>query len=81
MQLSAINTVCSSIVRPLVYNGNAGNVAQSFFFLLQMLMPVYQKTNECLVQMQVNDALAQTNFGWEKKSNCPRIERIIIAQS
>ena len=23
IQLSAINTVCSSIVRPLVYNGNA----------------------------------------------------------
>ena len=33
------------------------NVAQLFFFLLQMLMPVYQKTNECLVQMPVNDAL------------------------
>ena len=67
MQLSAINTVCSSIVRPLVYNGNAGKRRIIIFFLLQMLMPVYQKTNECLVQMPVNDALVQTNFGWGKK--------------
>ena len=62
MQLSAIKSVCSSIVRPLVNNGNAGKRS-----ILQMLMPVYQKTNECLVQMLVNDALVQTNFGWGKK--------------
>ena len=55
------------------------NVAQSFF-LLQMLMPVYQKTDECLAKMHVNDALVQANFGWEK-GNCSRIERIIVAQS
>ena len=62
MQLSAINTVCSSIVRPLVYNGNAGKRSTIiFFFLLQMLMPVYQKTIECLVQMPVNDALNSAN--------------------
>ena len=61
MQLSAINTVCLSVVRPLVYNGNAGKRSTIIFFLPQMLMPVYQKTNECLVQMPVNDALNSAN--------------------
>ena len=68
MQLSDINTVCSSIVRPLVYNGNAGKRSILVnFFLLQMLTPVYKMTNECLVQMPVNNALAQTNLIWMGK--------------
>ena len=32
MQLSDINTVCSSIVRPLVYNGTAGKRSILIFF-------------------------------------------------
>ena len=32
MQLSAINTVCSSVVRPLVYNSNAGKRSTIIFF-------------------------------------------------
>ena len=47
MQLSAINTVCSSIVRPLVYNGHMPeNVVQSFFFYSKYVNACFRFENK-----------------------------------